>query len=327
MKNLPLMRLFSIFLIIFIYLFNTRALAIQLENPLDCELGDNCWISNLPRHHWQNRQVDFRCGPNTYRDHKGTDFALKDYKQMQKGVKVLAPFDGVVRGLRDNITDISVKDVGKGAVEGIECGNGIVISNGEYEAQLCHLKKKSLTVVKGQSIKAGEVLGLVGLSGNTEYPHLHMSLRKNSRELDPFYGELDSCGLTPKSMWKDAQKMDEHAKTGVVYNYGFTFKEADARKIRSGEYTHIQPNRPEAIVGFVDIFSVNKGDEIILSIVDSSNATIIKRKHKFSKYQARYFFFVGKKLGGKKLSGKHILVITYKHSKGGVEKFTKNINL
>jgi hypothetical protein len=75
------------------------------------------------------------------------------------------------------------------------------------------------------------------------------------------------------------------------------------------------------------LFEINKGDEIILSIVDSSNATIIKRKHKFSKYQARYFFFVGKKLRGKKLSGKHILVITYKNSKGGIEKFIKNINL
>ena len=321
------MRSFNYFLVLIIVAFNVQTLAIKLEFPLDCELGKNCWISNLPRHYWQNKEVDFRCEPNTYRDHKGTDFALKDYKQMQKGVKVIAPFDGVVRGLRDNIPDISVKDVGKGAVKGVECGNGIVISSGEYEAQLCHLKKNSLTVIKGQSVKAGEVLGLVGLSGNTEYPHLHMSLRKNSREIDPFYGELDSCGLTPKSMWKDTRKMDSHAKTGVVYNYGFTFKAPNAKKIRSGEYIQIQPDRPGAIVGFVDIFSVNKGDEIILSIVDSSNATIIKRKHKFSKYQARYFFFVGKKLRGKKLSGKHILVITYKNSKGGIEKFIKNINL
>ena len=321
------MRLFSIYLILFISLFNVRALAIQLEFPLDCELGNNCWISNLPRHYWQNKEVDFRCGPNTYRDHKGTDFALRDYKQMQNGVKVLAPFDGVVRGLRDNVLDISVKDVGKDTVKGVECGNGLVISSGEYEAQLCHLKKNFLTVTKGQSVKAGEVLGLVGLSGNTEYPHLHMSLRKNSREIDPFYGDLDNCGLSPLSMWKNVQIMDKHAKTGVVYNYGFTFKAPNAKKIRSGEYTQIQPDRPGAIVGFVDIFSVNKGDEITLYIIDSSNATIIKRKHNFSKYQARYFFFVGKKLRRKKLYGQHTLVITYKHSKGGVEKFTKDINL
>ena len=137
------MRLFSYFLVLIIVAFNAQVLAIKLEFPLDCELGKDCWISNLPRHHSQNKQVDFRCGSNTYEDHKGTDFALKDYKQMQNGVKVLAPFDGVVRGLRENITDISVKDAGKQAVKGVECGNAVVISSGEYEALLCHLKKNS----------------------------------------------------------------------------------------------------------------------------------------------------------------------------------------
>ena len=58
-----------------------------------------------------------------------------------------------------------------------------------------------------------------------------------------------------------------------------------------------------------------------------SNTTVITRDHRFGKYQARYFFFAGKKLREKKLSGNYKLIITYQHSKGGEEKFIKNINL
>ena len=80
------MRVVSSFFIILLFSFS--AAAIELIFPLDCDLGKDCWISNLPRHYLRDKQVDFRCGPNTYDGHKGTDFALKDYKQMEKGVKV-----------------------------------------------------------------------------------------------------------------------------------------------------------------------------------------------------------------------------------------------
>lgn len=319
------MRTITSFLLIL--LFSLNAAAIELVFPLDCDLGKNCWISNLPRHYLRDKEVDFRCGPNTYDGHKGTDFALKDYKQMQKGVKVLAPFDGEVRAIRDKISDVSVRIAGKNSVKGVECGNGVVISNGKYEAQLCHLKKRSITVRKGQKVKAGEVVGLIGLSGFTEYPHLHISLRKNSKEIDPFYGDQDGCGNEPQSMWKDKDKMYENAKTGIVYNYGFTFNQPHAEQIRKGQYIKKQPEYPNALVGFVDIFSVDKGDKIELSIADSSGKTIVTRDHLFGKYQARYFFFIGKTLRGNRMSGEYQLNIKYYHANGGVDNFTEHIKL
>lgn len=319
------MRTITSFLLIL--LFSYSATAIELEFPLDCNLGENCWISNLPRHYLRDKEVDFRCGPNTYDGHKGTDFALKDYKQMQEGVKVLAPFDGEVRAIRDKMSDVSVRIAGKKSVKGIECGNGVVISSGQYEAQLCHLKKRSITVRKGQKVKAGDVVGLVGLSGFTEYPHLHISLRKDSKEIDPFYGDLDGCGNPPESMWKDSDKMDKNAKTGIVYNYGFTFNQPHVEQVRKGEYVKKQPEYPEALVGFVDIFSVDKGDKLVLSITDDSGKTIVARDHLFGKYQARYFFFIGKKLRGNRMSGEYQLNIEYNHANGGVDNFTERIKL
>lgn len=339
------MRLF-ITIVTFCFI-NASSFATEMVFPLDCQIGSNCWISNLPRHYQNYKrtnssqmsfsQVDFRCGPKTHNDHKGTDFALRDYQQMREGVTVLAPFAGKVERIRDGVDDISVRVIGKQAVENIECGNGIVITNDEYEVQLCHLKKYSIIVKEGKEVESGEPLAMVGLSGNTEYPHLHMGLRKINRsgnsksikfeEVDPFYGSVKHCGQEPQSLWADKTEMDRHAKTGIVYNYGFSFSEPDTEQIRFGNHIRTQPEDPRTFIGFVDIFSVDKGDSINLDIIDENGKTLVTRAHKFAKYQARYFLFAGKNLRGNRLSGKYKLNIQYNHRQGGSEYFSKEIKL
>jgi len=315
-----------------ILLVNVNIIAAPLlEFPLKCKLGEDCWIVNLPRHYFEEKQLDFRCGPNTYNDHKGTDIALRDLQQMQKGVKVVAPISGVVQAKRNDIDDINVRHIGRASIKGIECGNGVVLSNNEIEAQFCHMKKNSIHLSVGEKVKAGQVIGEVGLSGMTEYPHLHISFREKvedkTRELDPFYGSQPDCGLPAKSMWKDAIFMNQQARTGVIYNYGFAFELTNAEQIRSGKYNVAQPENPQDFIGFVDIFSVDRGDKLDLSIIDQEGSVLIARAHKFGKYQARYFFYIGKNLRGEKLSGEYTLMIKYTHNTGQVESFVKKIIL
>lgn len=319
-------------ILVIVCLFNVAVIASPLLHfPLQCSLGDDCWIANLPRHYFEERQLDFRCGPNTYRDHKGTDIALRDLQQMKIGVKVLSPISGVVEAKRNNVDDISSRYTGKNVTKGVECGNGVVISNYEIEVQLCHLKKASIRLSIGEKVKAGDVIGEVGLSGMTEYPHLHVSFREKIgdrvQEIDPFYGPQPDCGLPAKSMWQNAELMDKHAKTGIVYNYGFAFELGNAEQIRSGKYKLEQPQNPQEFMGFVDIFSVDKGDKLELSILDKNGDVMIARSHKFGKYQARYFFYIGKKLRGERLLGEHTLMIKYTHKNGEVESFSKKIKL
>ena len=78
---------------------------------------------------------------------KGTDIALRDLQQMQKGVKVVAPISGVIEAKRNDIDDINVRNIGRASIKGIECGNGVVISNKEIEAQFCHMKKDSINFI------------------------------------------------------------------------------------------------------------------------------------------------------------------------------------
>jgi murein DD-endopeptidase MepM/ murein hydrolase activator NlpD len=46
-------------------------------------------------------------------------------------------------------------------------------------------------------------LGLIGQSGQAEFPHLHMSVRQDGKELDPFAPALTTCGSTGDDLWSD----------------------------------------------------------------------------------------------------------------------------
>jgi murein DD-endopeptidase MepM/ murein hydrolase activator NlpD len=63
-------------------------------------------------------------------------------------------------------------------------GNAVFLAHGEGVVSLfAHLSK--VTVVQGQTVKAGEVLGEVGKTGRSTGPHLHWSLSLNNARVDP----------------------------------------------------------------------------------------------------------------------------------------------
>jgi murein DD-endopeptidase MepM/ murein hydrolase activator NlpD len=63
-------------------------------------------------------------------------------------------------------------------------GNTVLIDHGQgFVAMYCHLDQ--ISVSKGQTIKAGEILGTVGSTGRATGPHLHWSLNLNNTRIDP----------------------------------------------------------------------------------------------------------------------------------------------
>lgn len=103
--------------------------------------------------------------------HAGDGKALTDYYCY--GQPILAPAAGVVVTAVDSLPDqaIGARDPAHAA------GNNVVIDhgNGEYSL-LAHLQPRTVKVKVGQKVKAGDVLGLAGNSGNTSEPHLHVHL-------------------------------------------------------------------------------------------------------------------------------------------------------
>jgi murein DD-endopeptidase MepM/ murein hydrolase activator NlpD len=95
------------------------------------------------------------------------------------GVEILAVADGVIASTKDSIPQ-NVPGANSRALpitlETI-AGNHIIqdLGGGRY-AMYAHLQPGSLRVKAGQKVKRGDVLGLLGNSGNSTEPHLHFQV-------------------------------------------------------------------------------------------------------------------------------------------------------
>ena len=157
-----------------------------LSVPIACETGRNCLIQNYVDQGGGQGPRDYRCGFLTYEGHRGIDIRVTDSAWGRQGVPVLAAADGRVRAVRDGMPDVSVLISGKETVAGREAGNSVVIEHGNgWETQYAHLRRGSVAVRPGDPVARGQVLGLVGLSGNTEFPHLHFEVHVNGVQRNP----------------------------------------------------------------------------------------------------------------------------------------------
>jgi len=62
-------------------------------------------------------------------------------------------------------------------------GNLVIVENGPYKTYFAHLD--SIPVQNGQTVRAGEVVGLSGSTGNSTGPHLHYEVRLNGEQVLP----------------------------------------------------------------------------------------------------------------------------------------------
>jgi murein DD-endopeptidase MepM/ murein hydrolase activator NlpD len=57
-------------------------------------------------------------------------------------------------------------------------GNHVLLDCGGTEVLLAHLQRGSVLVAPGEHVTTGQRLGLIGNSGNTTEPHLHVSAQR-----------------------------------------------------------------------------------------------------------------------------------------------------
>lgn len=138
---------------------------------------------------------DSHCDSKTYDGHQGTDFVIRDFSVMDSGIQVRAAAKGKVIFIQDGLFDRE-----KTSVISKRLGNYVGISHhGNLQTYYAHLRKGSISVSIGDSVLAGQTIGMVGSSGNSESPHLHFELWYDSTYyIDPFSG---MCG-NPSSYWQ-----------------------------------------------------------------------------------------------------------------------------
>ena len=129
---------------------------------------------------------DYACGLKTYDGHRGTDIVLPSFARMDEGVTVVASAPGTVSLIEDGVADRS-KSIGTGGF-----GNHVrILHRDGFESIYGHLANQSITVSAGQEVATGTILGLVGSSGNSDMPHLHIEFRRNGATANAFAG---TCG-------------------------------------------------------------------------------------------------------------------------------------
>lgn len=165
----------------------------KLTWPVDCELGETCWVARYMDRQPGPEKADYMCKAQTEDKHNGTDIVLRDLGVMKSGVDVRAAAAGRVLALRNGMPDIAVTKERRAQILQQGCGNVLIIGHGGgWQTQYCHLKKDSLLVKKGDRVIAGQPIAQVGLSGITEYPHLHfMVQRRKAKNAIQYYDPFD----------------------------------------------------------------------------------------------------------------------------------------
>ena len=245
------MRLTSFALFALAWTSAATAQEISLRPPVACEIGRDCFVQHYVDRDPSPAAQDYQCGTLTYEGHDGTDIRVPTMAAQKAGVQVLAAADGKVLRVRDGIADVSIAGRGRDSVDNLECGNGAVVDHGQgWETQYCHMAKGSMAVRPGDTVKAGDTLGRIGLSGMTEFPHLHFTLRKDGKVVDPFAFGADakSCG-GGRSLWEASAAQALAYQAGSVLNKGFAAGPVTMAAVESGEAEQNPAEHPLAGAG------------------------------------------------------------------------------
>lgn len=266
--------------------------------PIDCEIGKECLVQQYVDHDPGPGTADYRCGGQSYDGHTGTDIRVRNLEVMKAGVPVLAAAPGRVYAIRDGEPDMFRKDRPAEALEGRGCGNGIVVTHGEgWQTQYCHLKRGSVSVGPGDAVTRGQRIAEVGLSGNTDFPHLEFVVRHKGEALDPFAPEPGlKCEGGEAALWSDEARAVLAYQDTTLLNAGFATDRVTNRAIEdgAGEGFALSAQSP-ALVLFGRMVNVRTGDRLRLVIEGPRGFKVESEADPAPNHQAQRMAFAGQK--------------------------------
>lgn len=274
----------------------------ELRFPVDCTPGEDCWIYQYVDADSGPGARDYTCGFRSYEGHKGTDIALADLKAIERGVTVVAAADGRVRNIRDGVPDHLHDGPSPAGVEGRECGNGVAIQHGDgWETMYCHLRNGSVRVRPGEQVEQGRPLGEIGLSGMTQFPHLHFAVRHGEAVIDPFTGPVppEGCGAPGAPLWSDADREATRYSPVDIYQVGAAVEPPEAAAAYAGELQAVTvPGSAPALIAWATLAAVRAGDKLTIRLVSPDGEAVAESETVLEKNQIRYFAYTGRRRTG-----------------------------
>jgi len=218
--------------------------------------------------------LDWNCGERTYDadsfNHNGTDYNAAQFPWLtmaNDGLVVIAGADGEIVEIHDGEPDKNCSfDSGTEA-------NRVILKHDDGSITIyAHMKTGSVTPRKvGDRVEQGDYLGVMGSSGISTGPHLHLGVQDTSNNrFDPYAGNCNV--LNNDSLWADQESYHE-------------------KKILSLDTHSAQPEYPpcpqqevphfsnvfapeDAVYPSVTVRDFEGTDEIQVELRDPSNATV-----------------------------------------------------
>lgn len=256
----------------------------RLGFPLACEIGKSCEIQ-----HYMDRDpgpglLDYHCANRVEPQHNAIDIRLIDLSQMRRGVDVVAAAPGRVIAIRDGVPDNAP---GAPIPSQQQCGNRIGIAHGNgWITDYCHLEKGTLKVKMGDVVRAGQPIAQVGLSGGTEFPHLHMSLQHGNTFVDPFApapGPNPTCGAVDP-LWTPAALHELGYKAGAVLMAGLSGQRVGSSETDNGNETPFSAAAP-LLVLYTRVIGLEAGDQIEVALTGPSGVISDQRAPPLKTYR------------------------------------------
>ena len=267
--------------------------------PVDCDLGRECLVQQTPDMDPGPGIADPLCGHSTYDGHTGWDIRLRALTDIATDTPVIAVSHGRVLRVRDGVED-RLFSGDRAKLNGQECGNGVVVEHEDsLISQYCHLKRDSVVVRPGMTVRKGERLGAIGSSGLAEFPHVHLAIRRGDVVLDPLTGHPlgpnpPTCGVFSTSLFDPATR-DQLAKPlTAILNSGLANAPPTIDALVKGP----EPTNAAALgastIGWAWAINLEAGDSIRISVAGPNGKSVVDHTTvPLPRRKASYLAFAG----------------------------------
>ncbi len=267
--------------------------------PVDCAMGSVCSIQNYIDHDPGPGWQDHACGPLSYDGHRGIDFRVPTQIDMRRGVAVIAAADGEVVIAKDGQPDLLMEDTGPGKTREERNGNWVAIRHGDgWVTTYAHMMKGTVAVKQGERVARGQKLGLIGLSGNSDFPHVHFAVTHRNRLLDPFTGmePTAACGAERQSLWSPAAQAKLAYRAGGLLSAGFLGRQTTHREAMEGiEQPDSLPADSPVLIFWTTSWGLLQGDRQSLTIIGPDGKVFVSNMREIEKNRATESRWIGKR--------------------------------
>lgn len=298
--------------------WRTPAAQPRFDLPVACALPAQCMVQFYVDNRAGPAVGDYRCGTVSYDRHRGTDIRVRTMQDVRKGVKVLAAAAGVVVAVRDGEPDIEVSVLGRDKTSNKGGGNVVVLDHGQgWLSQYWHLRKGSIAVERGQKIKGGTPIGLIGMSGDASFPHLHFEVWRNGSVVDPFTGAAPGaspCGRASQPLWSASALQKLSYDDIALIHAGLSNRTPTRIEVGDGKLVGDTASARKRPINFwYELVGLRRGDTVDLTFKSVDGNILAQRQRQFQRPVSYLFDVVAFDLADRQIeAGRYIVTIAVK---------------